>query len=100
MIYAVKILAILFAVAHIVAVAAAIRKGNHDLNLGIMSAGAAMVAASAAVPKLEWIGALLGGAIVCYAAYMNGKRSGKVNPVHHIVRAAVVVLFTVGYIIW
>ena len=98
--YAVKVFALIFAVLHMVAAAVKLKRDGADLNVALMFAGTAIAAASAAVGKLDWAAGLAGGAIVCLAAYLNGKKSGKVNPLHHAVRAAVVALYTVGYIIW
>lgn len=100
MIIAVKILAILFAALHLAAAASQLRSKTADGNSALMSAGTVMMAASVAMTALNWLSALVGGAVVCLAAYRNGRRNGKVNPLHHIIRAAVVAVITLGYIIW
>lgn len=100
MIIAVKILALLFAVLHIAAAASKLRD-REGLDLAaMMAAGAAVVAASVAMTSFAWLPALLGGAVVCCSAVLNGKRRGKVNLPHHLIRGTVVVLITVGYLIW
>lgn len=97
MIYAVKGLAVLFAVLHIAAAASA-RGRNRDTGV-LMSAGAGIMAVSAILPAFDWLAALLGGAGVCAAAVVNGKRQGKINWSHHAVRGAVAAV-VLGYVIW
>ncbi len=50
-----------------------------------------------------WLDALpcaTGCLLICFAAYLNGKRAEKVNPLHHVIRGGIAVLLVVGFVIW
>ncbi len=37
---------------------------------------------------------------ICFAAYLNGKRSGNFHPSHHIVRGIAALLLVAGIAVW
>ncbi len=37
---------------------------------------------------------------ICFAAYLNGKRSDSSHPSHHLVRGAIAVLLVIGMAVW
>ena len=47
---------------------------------------------------LDWLIMLLGGSMVCLAAVCNGKRTGKLHPAHHLIRAGMMLILVVGFI--
>lgn len=49
--------------------------------------------------ELDWGSALLGGLFVCFAALMNGRRSGNMHKMHHIVRAVIAACIVIGFIL-
>lgn len=44
----------------------------------------------------DWVIAIIGGALICIAAFLNGKRGEQFHPSHHIVRAAFTILLLTG----
>ena len=48
---------------------------------------------------LDWASALLGGLFVCFAALMNGRRSGNMHKIHHIIRAVIAAAIVVGFVL-
>ena len=47
----------------------------------------------------NWIAAIVGGALICTAAVINGKKSGSFHIAHHIIRFTVTLLLVVGFIL-
>ena len=47
--------------------------------------------------NLDWASALLGGLFICFAAFMNGRRSGNMHKIHHVIRAAVALALVAGF---
>lgn len=47
----------------------------------------------------NWLGAVIGGLLICAAAFINGKRTD-FHIAHHIIRFIVTVLLTVGFILF
>ena len=44
-----------------------------------------------------WLITALGGACICVAAFLNGRRSGSFHLMHHMIRFAVTVILIVGF---
>ncbi|MCH5278558.1 MAG: hypothetical protein J1E60_02085 [Christensenellaceae bacterium] len=69
----------------------------------VMLFGATALVAAAVLQlftwQYDWIIAIIGGAIICMAAYLNGKRGGNFHASHHIVRFVVTALFVVGFVV-
>lgn len=104
-------LAILFGLLHMIAAAAQFKskepaaRGSAALMLtgGVLLIGAAIAHLAYGAPG-DWMVALsaavCGFLPICFAAYLNGKRAGKLNPPHHIIRGSVAVLLIVGFLLW
>ena len=97
--------AALFGLLHIVAAASQLgkkKKKRYTLSWTMIIGGLLMIQAAVLCifgSELDWGSALLGGLLVCFAALMNGRRSGNMHKVHHIVRAAIAVCIVIGFIL-
>lgn len=105
----VSILAILFSLLHLIAALTQFKaKDPAARGSAIVMFCGGIAVAFAAIAHLVgnnsgWIDALscaTGCLLICFAAYLNGKRAGKVHPLHHVVRGGVAVLLVVGFAIW
>ena len=110
---AVSVLAILFALLHIIAAATQFRsKDPAARGFAVCMASGGICAIIAAVFHLYW-GAVGGNAnlsdattlaigclLICIAAYMNGRRSGRVHLSHHLIRGGAAVLLVLGLFLW
>lgn len=107
----ISVLAILFGGLHIIAAGTQLKsketatRGSATLMItgSVLLIGAAIAHLAYGAPG-DWMVALsaavCGFLPICFAAYLNGKRSGKINPLHHIVRGAVAALLVAGFAIW
>lgn len=107
----ISVLAILFGGLHIIAARTQLKskdaaaRGSATLMItgSVLLIGAAIAHLAYGAPG-DWMVALsaavCGFLPICFAAYLNGKRSGKINPLHHIVRGAVAALLVAGFAIW
>ena len=110
---AVSVLAILFALLHIIAAATQFRsKDPAARGFAVCMASGGICAIIAAVFHLYW-GAVGGNAnlsdattlaigclLICIAAYMNGRWSGHVHLSHHLIRGGAAVLLVLGLFLW
>lgn len=105
----ISILAILFGLLHIVAARTQLKSTDSAAKgsaIAMLCGGvctAAMAVAHLAGGSTAWMDApfvAVGCLLVCAAAFENGRRAGKVNPLHHIIRGAVAVLLVAGFAIW
>lgn len=48
--------------------------------------------------NFSWLIALIGGLLICAAAFINGKRSKNFHSIHHIIRLGVTLILTIGFI--
>lgn len=104
------VLAVLFGLLHLVAAASQYRSSEPAArgSAVIMACGGIAVVCAAvvhliggsAIPYVDALSAGTGCLLVCFAAYLNGKRAGKLHPSHHIVRGAVSVLLVAGLLLW
>ena len=108
---AVSVLAILFALLHIIAAAAQLKSKDPAARGGasLMLCGGAALICSAVAHLINsspgaWIdtlaAAVCGFFPICFAAYLNGRRAGKIHTLHHAVRCGIAVLLTVGFVVW
>lgn len=90
----------LFAVLHLAAAASQFKKGVEPSH-ALMFCGAVGVLAAIVDcvrgGSSDWLLMLLGGGMVCGAAFWNGKSAGKVNPLHHVIRGAIVVALALAF---
>ena len=108
---AVSVLAILFALLHIIAAATQFKskdpaaRGSASL---LLCGGAALICSAAAHLIYDGAGSQItvlsagvcGFFPICFAAYLNGKRAGKVHALHHAVRCGVAILLVLGFFLW
>lgn len=108
---AVSVLAVLFALLHIIAAAAQFKsrdpaaRGSASLML---CGGVALICSAAAHLIYDGAGsqitALSAGVCgflpICFAAYLNGRRSGNVHLSHHAVRCGASILLFICFVIW
>ena len=107
----VSVLAILFGLLHMIAAAVQFKsrdpaaRGSAALMLtgGMLLVGTAIAHLAYGAPG-DWMVALGAAACgflpICFAAYLNGKRAGKLNPLHHIIRGIIAVLLVAGFFLW
>lgn len=72
-------------------------QARRDTPIMMLGGGILMIAA-ALLPGADWILALIGGALICAAAFLNGKRSGSFHIQHHIIRLALTMILVVGFV--
>ena len=103
--------AILFGLLHIIAAAAQFQSKDPAARGGaaLMACGGVLLTSSAIAHLVYsgsagWITALsaavCGFLPICFAAYLNGKRSDSSHPSHHLVRGAIAVLLVIGMAVW
>lgn len=106
---AVSVLAILFAALHIVAAAVQFKSKDPAARgsaVAMACGGISLICAAVghlAVEHAAHTDALCAAAgclLICFAAYLNGKRSGNLHPSHHIVRGTIAALLLVGMAVW
>ena len=110
---AVSVLAVLFALLHMIAAVTQLKsKDPAARGFAVCMASGGICAIAAAFFHIYW-GAVGGNAklsdattlaigcvLVCAAAYMNGRRSGNVHLSHHAVRGGIAVLLVLGFFLW
>ena len=110
---AVSVLAILFALLHLIAAAAQFKsKDPTARGFAVCMASGCICAITAAFFHLYW-GAVGGNAnlsdattlaigclLICAAAYMNGRRAGNVHLSHHLIRGGIAVLLVICFAVW
>ena len=90
---------LLYVVANMAAVGAALKKGGQNMTACMMAFGAAILACATFIQPGAWAFAAVGGLLICAAAFINGKRSGNFHLSHHIVRFCITAAIVVGYIV-
>ena len=105
---AVSVLAILFALLHMIAAAVQFKSRDPAARGGasLMLCGGVLLIVSAAAHLINsssraWPDALsaavCGFLPICFAAYLNGRRAGNVHVSHHLVRGGIAVLLVLGF---
>lgn len=106
---AVSILTILFGLLHIIAAQTQLKSTDSavkDTAIAMLCGGVCTVAAAVAHlagGSTAWMDAPLvavGCLLVCVSAYVNGRRSGRLHPSHHIIRGVVAALLVAGIAVW
>ena len=108
---AVSVLAILFALLHIIAATAQFKSKDPAArgSASIMLCGGVLLISSAVAHLIcdgavAWITALSAAACgffpICFAAYLNGRRSGNVHLSHHLVRGGIAALLVICFVVW
>lgn len=108
---AASVLAILFALLHITAAAAQFKSkdpaARGGASLMLCGGGALIVSAAAHLinnSSGSWMdvlsAAVCGFFPICFAAYLNGRRSGNVHVSHHFIRGGIAVLLVICLVVW
>ena len=108
---AVSVLAVLFALLHIIAAVAQFKSKDPAArgSASLMICGGAALIFSAVAHLVDdgagsQVTALSAGVCgffpICFAAYLNGRRSGNVHALHHAVRCGVAILLVAGLFFW
>ena len=95
-------IAALFGLLHIIAASSQLKKKKkYYISTWTMIIGGLLMIQAVVLcvfgSSLDWGSALLGGLFVCMAALMNGRRSGNMHKLHHILRGVIAAALVVGF---
>lgn len=101
--YVLYIVAALYAGLSFFAAFLQLKKAEQKTSYAIMALGGLILIAEIGLHIINipfnWIAAIIGGALICIAAVINGKKSGSFHIIHHIIRFTVTLLLTAGFIL-
>ena len=109
---AVSVLAILFALLHVIAAVTQLKSKDPAArnSAAIMLCGGVALICSAVAHLIHDGGAVsqiavlsttvCGFLLICVAAYLNGRRSGNVHASHHLIRGGIAVLLVICFVVW
>ena len=93
------LLALAFALLHLLASLTEVKKGNHTLGNTFLLIGSGLATFSLILYFLLPIVALslwvIGCGLICYGAYWNGKHKESFHPVHHVIRIGIALEITI-----
>ena len=93
------LLALAFALLHLLASLTEVKKGNHTLGNTFLIIGSGLATFSLILYFLLPIVALslwvIGCGLICYGAYWNGKHKESFHPVHHVIRIGIALVITI-----
>ena len=93
------LLALAFALLHLLASLTEVKKGNHTLGNTFLLIGSGLATFSLILYFLLPIVALslwvIGCGLICYGAYWNGKLKESFHPVHHVIRIGIALVITI-----
>ena len=93
------LLALAFALLHLLASLTEVKKGNHTLGNTFLLIGSVLATFSLILYFLLPIVALslwvIGCGLICYGAYWNGKHKESFHPVHHVIRIGIALVITI-----
>ena len=98
-------IAVLFGLLHIIAAASQLgkkKKKRYITSWTMIIGGLLMIQAVVLCvfgSALDWGSALLGGLLICFAAFMNGRRSGNMHKIHHVIRGLIAAAIVVGFLL-
>lgn len=102
MIYVLCIITVLYALLNIIAALVQMIKTKQKDTSAIMLGGGIILLSTAVLHIIyipyAWIGTVIGGLLICTAAFINGKRGGSFHISHHIIRLIVTLLLIAGFI--
>lgn len=90
---------VLYAVLSMLAALTQIKKAARKDTSIMMLAGGLLLVIATVLKNADWIAAIIGGLLICIAAFLNGKRSGNFHISHHIIRFIITVLLVIGFIL-
>ena len=89
-----------FALIHLLAGGAALLKGDKTTGNILIFVGALIALPAipllAMVRGISFVTWIVGAALCCVGAYMNGKEKGNNNTMHHVIRITIAILLTIG----
>ena len=95
--YVVYTIAIVYGLLHGVAAMAKSKQSGFDTAAWLMLAGSALMICAPFARSFGFVAVLVGGALVCIAAMLNGRNSGNFHTLHHVVRISLTALIAVGF---
>lgn len=93
------LLALAFALLHLLASLSELRKGKNTLGNQLLLIGGSLATLSLILyfflPIVALSLWLIGCGLICYGAYWNGKHKENFNPVHHVIRLGIALVITI-----
>lgn len=93
------LLALAFALLHLMASLSELRKGKNTLGNQLLLIGSSLATLSLILyfflPIVSLALWLIGCGLICYGAYWNGKHKGNFHPVHHLIRMGIALVITI-----
>lgn len=90
---------ILYAGLSMLAAAAQLKTAARKDTPIMMLSGGLILIAAVFLKSTDWIAAIIGGALICTAAFLNGKRGGNFHASHHIIRLVITLLLVIGFVL-
>ena len=102
--YVILIIAVLYASLSMIAALTQLKSAEKKDTSWMMLLGSALLITASVFMmsslNFDWAVAVLGGALISIAAFLNGKRGGNFHASHRVVRFCITVLVIVGFILW
>lgn len=93
------LLALAFALLHLLASLSELRKGKNTLGNRLLLIGSSIATLSLILycflPIVALFLWLIGCGLICYGAYWNGKHKENFHPAHHVIRLGIALLITI-----
>ena len=93
------LLALVFALLHLLASLTEVKKGNHTLGNTFLLIGSGLATFSLILyfflPIVALSLWLISCGLICYGAYWNGKHKESFHPVHHVIRIGIALVITI-----
>ena len=93
------LLALAFALLHLMASLSELRKGKNTLGNQLLLIGSSLATLSLILyfflPIVALSLWLIGCGLICYGAYWNGKHKENFNPAHHVIRLGIALVITI-----
>ena len=93
------LLALAFALLHLMASLSELRKGKNTLGNQLLLIGSSLATLSLILyfflPIVTLSLWLIGCGLICYGAYWNGKHKENFHPVHHVIRLGIALVITI-----
>lgn len=90
---------ILYAGLSMLAAVTQIRAATHKDTPIMMLSGGLLLVVAAFLQNIDWIVVIIGGGLICIAAFLNGKRSESFHVSHHIIRFIITLLLVIGFVL-
>ena len=93
------LLALAFALLHLMASLSELRKGKNTLGNQLLLIGSSLATLSLILyfflPIVTLSLWLIGCGLICYGAYWNGKHKENFHPAHHVIRIGIALILTI-----